>query len=203
MKINKILFFLLFPLITELVVSCCDCNIETLIGHYTNKDIVLTNIDNSGSEPITTTANSVPKQAYGIRTQLNREKTACLSPSKSIFIQTAYATSCNCPPPNQLLARDSVTAIQIFTLNDFDANHPANSDVSDYFRIFKGSSFSTISDFIIDYNTILYDESELELLFDVLLMTPPILNQKHYFKIKISLSDGRTLEATTTSIDLI
>jgi hypothetical protein len=202
MKINKILFLLLFPLIAEVVVSCCDC-IDPLIGHYTNKTIVVNNIDNSGSEPMTATANSVPKEAFGIRTKLNREKTACLSPSKSFFIQAAYATSCDCPPPNQLLAKDSVTAIQIFTLNDFDTNHPANSDVSDYFKIFKGSSFSTITDFIKKYNTILYSESELELSFDALLMTPPSLNQSHYFKIKITLSDGRTLEGITTSIDLI
>lgn len=202
MRINKILFVLLFPLIAEVVISCCDC-IDPLIGHYTNKTIVVKNIDNSGSEPMTTTANSVPKEAFGIRTQLNREKTACLSPSKSLFVQTAYATSCDCPPPNQLLARDSVTTIQIFTLNDFDTNHPANSDVSDYFKVFKGSSFSTIADFIKKYNTILYSDSELELTFDVLLMTPPSLNKSHYFKIKITLSDGRTLEGITTSIDLI
>jgi len=202
MRINKILVLILFPLIAEVVVSCCDC-IDPFIGHYTNKTVEVKNIDNSGSEPITTTANSVPKEAFGIRTKLNREKTACLSPSNSIFIQTAYATSCDCPPPNQLLARDSVTAIQIFTLNDFDTNYPANSDVSEFFKVFKGSSFSTISDFRKNYNTILYSESELDLTFDALLMTPPSLNQSHYFKIKITLSDGRVLEGITTSIDLI
>ncbi|WP_221390570.1 DUF5034 domain-containing protein [Dyadobacter sp. NIV53] len=202
MKINKILLLLLFPLMAEVLVACCDCT-DPLIGHYTNKTIVVNNIDNSGSEPMTTTANSVPKEAYGIRTQLNREETACLNPFKYLFIQTAYATSCGCPPPNQLLARDSVIAIQIFTLNDFDVNHPANSDISDYFKIFKGSSFSTIANFIKMYNTVLYSKSELELSFDALLMIPPNLNQNNYFKIKIILSDGRTLEGTTTSIDLI
>lgn len=202
MKINKILFLLLFPFIAEVAVSCCDC-IDPLIGHYTNKTILVNNIDNSGSEPITATANSVPKEAFGIRTKLNREKIACLSPSKSFLIQTAYATSCGCPPPNQLLAKDSVTTIQIFTLNDFDTNHPANSDISDYFKIFKGTSFNTITDFINMYNTILYSENELQLSFDALLMTPPSLNQSHNFKIKITLSDGRTLEGITTLIDLI
>jgi hypothetical protein len=152
---------------------------------------------------MTTTANSVPKEAFGIRTQLNREKTACLSPSKSLFIQTTNATSCYCPPQNQLLARDSVIAIQIFTLNDFDTHHPANSDVSEYFKVFKRSSFSSITDFLKKYNTILDRESELELTFDILLMTPPSLNQNHSFKIKVTLSDGRTLEGITTSIDLI
>lgn len=202
MRINKILFVLLFPLIAEVVISCCSC-IDPLIGHYTNKAMIVKNVDNSGPEPLTTMANSVPKEAFGIRVQLTRERTACLSPSQSFFVQSAYATSCECPPPNQLLARDSVTTIQIFTLNDFDTNHPTNSDVSDYFKVFKGTAFSTIADFVKKKNTVLYSDNELALDFDVLLMTPPSLNQSHNFKIKITLSDGRILEGVTPSIDLI
>ncbi|HRP90899.1 MAG TPA: DUF5034 domain-containing protein [Edaphocola sp.] len=202
MRINKILVVLLFPLIAEVMISCCDC-IDSLIGHYTNKTMIVKNLDNSGPNPLTTTTNSVPKEAFGIRVQLTRERTACLAPPQSFFIQSAYATSCKCPPPNQLFAQDSVVTIQIFTLNDFDPNHPANSDVSDYFKVFEGSTFSTITDFIKKKKTVLYSDDELELDFDVLLMTPPSLNQSHKFKVKITLSDGRILEEMTPSIDLI
>lgn len=202
MKINKILIVLLFPLITEVVISCCNCLVP-LIRYYTNKTVKIQNIDNSGSEPMITTANTVHKEAFGIRAQLNREKTACLSPFKSLFIQTAYANGCRCPPSNQFLARDSITAIQVFTLNDFDIMHASNSDISDYFKIFQSFSLSTITDYIKKYDKVLYTDNELELKFDLLLMTPPTINKNHKFKIKITLSDGRILEGESTPIELI
>ncbi len=202
MRINKILIVLLFPLIAEVVVSCCDCA-DPSIGHYAHKAIVVENIDNSGGEPVTTTANSVPKAAFGIRAELTRERTTFLTPTKSLFVTSAYATSCDCPPPNQLFGRDSVTAIEIFTVNAFDASHPANSDVSAYFSVFRGTTFNTIGDYLKKHPTVVYSESELAVTFDALLMTPPSLNLSHSFKIKVTLSDGRTLEGITTSINLL
>lgn len=204
MKLNKIFIILLFPFITEIAVSCCDCP-DTIFGRYTNKEILVTNIDNSGSKIMTTTANAVYKEAFGIRITLNRERTACLIPRHSIFIQTAYATKCVCPPEIELLAKDSVTTIQIFTVNDFNADHSENSDISDYFKVFnqQSFSFSTISDFLRENNTTLDHESMLEATFDLLLMTPPNLNKNHSFKIVMTLSDGRVLQEITTPIDLI
>ena len=202
MKINKILIILLFPFIAEVIISCCDC-IEPLIEHYTNKTLLIKNIDNSGSEPVVTTANSVPKEAFGIRTKLRREKVAFLKPTKSLFIPTAFATSCDCPPEKQLYARDSIISIQLYTLNDFDTNHPSNSEVSDYFKIFQGASFSTIKDYLTKYNTVLYNDNELDFEFDLLLMIPPSLNKSHSFKLKITISDGRVFEEASTPIELL
>jgi hypothetical protein len=203
MKLNKIFIIILFPLIAEVAVSCCDC-LTTTSGRYTHKNILVHNIDNSGSEIKATTANSVYKEAFGIRIKLNREKTACFIPRHSIFIQTAYATSCDCPPEIEFLAKDSVTTIKIFTLNDFDAKHSANSDISDYFKVFDQQhfSFSTISGFLKKDNTTLFNERELEATLNLLLMTPPSLNKNHSFKIVINLSDGRILQGITTPIDL-
>lgn len=201
MRINKYLIVLLFPLISLIVASCCDC-IDPIIEHYTNKTITVKNIDNSGMLPEVTNANSVPKEAFGIRVQLNREKTAYLNSFKLFFIQPAYATSCDCPPLNQFEARDSVITIQVFTLNNFDINHDANADVSAYFKVFEKSTFSTLTEFITDYNTLLYDDNKLDLTFDMLLMTPPSLTTNHSFKVKITLSDGRIIEGTTNTIEL-
>ncbi len=92
MSIKKVLIILLFPFITEMVVSCCpDCD-DPIIGHYTNKTLWVSNIDNSGIKPEITNGNPVPKEAFGIRVRLGREKTACLTPRRSLFIQTAYAS---------------------------------------------------------------------------------------------------------------
>ena len=202
MRLIRIIIVLLLPLIAEVVISCCDCP-KPFIKHYTNKLIEIQNIDNSGSEAIITTANSVPKEAFGIRIRLHSEKTACVYPSRSFFIQTASATKCDCPPEYQILASDSVTAIQVFTLNDFDTNHPANSDISDYFKVFQRSSFITIADYIKSYRTVLYDDNELDLKIDLLLMTPPATSKSYKFEIKITLSDGRILEGESTAIKFI
>lgn len=78
MKISKILLVLLFPLIGQFVVSCCDC-IAPLIEHYTNNEILVDHLDNRDSTPIIATSNTVLKNAYGIRIHLNREKTACIN----------------------------------------------------------------------------------------------------------------------------
>lgn len=78
MKISKILLVLLFPLIAQFVVSCCDC-IAPLIEHYTNNEILVDHLDNRDSTPIIATSNTVLKNAYGIRIHLNRKKTACIN----------------------------------------------------------------------------------------------------------------------------
>lgn len=203
MNIKKVLIILLFPFITELVVACCpDCD-DPIIGHYTNKTLSVSNIDNSGIKPEIANGNPIPKEAFGIRVRLGREKTACLTPRRSLFIQTAYARTCHCPPENEFLAKDSVTAIQIFTSADFDANHPAHADISEYFKVFKNNSFTTISNHLEKHSTVVNYEDEFDWTFDLVLMTPPTKNINHSFRVKITLSDNRVLESETIPIDLI
>lgn len=196
---KKILFFLFLPLLTELVLSCCDCP-ETQTLHYTNKTMLLQHLDNSGSGPVVTTSGRVPKAAYGIRIDVVREKTA--AHRKTLFLPAAYAYSCGCPPPLEILPRDSITAIRVFTLQDFDASHAAGSDVSGYFKSYTPYYFLSITDYLQKSRTVLLDESELSTRVDLLLMTPPALNTLHQFRVRLTLSDGRTLEQETTPIDL-
>jgi hypothetical protein len=201
MKAKRVIFIMLFPLIADLVVSCCNC-LEPVIKLYTHKTILVSNLDNSGSQPVITTSNSVVKTGYGIRVQLNREKTVSNGKQGALFIQSAYAFDCDCPPVNQLLPKDSVTSIKIFTLNDFDATHSANADISDYFKVYRFFSFSTIKDYLKNSKSTLYEDSELELTLDLLLMTAPSINAQHKFKVQITLSDGRVLEQETSQIQL-
>jgi hypothetical protein len=202
MKLNKVLFFLFFPLVAEILYSCtCTCPEEFNVkGKYSNTGIKLENVDNSTFQKTITKANSIQKNYYGINVSLSREKTACLSPKRSLFIPSALA--CDCQPGQQLFAKDSIESIQFLTVNDFDEKHKANSDISDYFKVFSTSTPGKISDVITSSYDFMY-EFELEFSFVILLETPPTLNQKHQFKIKIILSDGRILEGMTTAVDLI
>jgi hypothetical protein len=200
MKPIKILLLLLFPLIAELFVSCCDCP-EVTTEFYSNQFLEIDHLDNSGSVAIITNGPSVPKQAYGIQMRLGLEKVACNPASRTHFISTSYAFQCDCPPP-ETIARDSVTTLEIFTTNDFDETHPANTDVSDYFKIFVGSTYASIDDIIPNLSRIYYYELESVVTTELLLMTPPTLNESHSFKVILTLSDGRTFEASSSPIIL-
>lgn len=202
MKTKKIIFILLLPLILEIVVSCCEC-IEPIFQNYTNKAITINNLDNSGREPIVSASTSILKTAYGIRIQLLGEKIACIERPISIFIQSAFATKCDCPPSYQFLPKDSITSIKILSLNDFNSNHSANSEISDYFKVYKYYSFSTIQDYLKNTPAVLNYESDLAIKIDLLLMTAPTIDNQHKFRVQITLSDGRILEQDTSIIELI
>lgn len=163
---------------------------------------MLFNLDNSGYGPKIATSDSVPEEAFGLRLQLEREKTAFYKSFQPVFFQSAYAFTRMCPPP-QIRPRDSVTGIKVFTLNDFNASHQAGSDISAYFKVFERNSFTPIEDYIKKYQTVLYTDQQLEETRDILLMTPPVLNKRHQFKVEISMSDGRLIELLSTEINFI
>jgi len=202
MKINKILVVLLLPLIADTIISCCNCE-ETVVKYYSNKSIEVLNLDNSGNKAVVATNDTARKEAFGIRVMLKKEKTSFLNPPKTLFLQAAYAYDCFCPASYELLPRDSITAIQIFTLNDFDTNHPANSEVSVYFKVFEYNNFTPISEYVKNYKTLLFDDAELGQSIDLLLMTPPQIPGSYKFKVRFNLSDGRIFEQESTAIELI
>jgi hypothetical protein len=201
MKMRKVLILLLLPFIAQVIFVSCNCP-EPLIEYYSNKNFILSNLDNSGKRAVIATRDSVPRAAFGLRLQLNREKTAFYKPVQSAFFQSAYAFSRGCPPP-QIIPRDSITSLKVLTLNDFNASHLSGSEVSVYFKVFERNSFTPIEEYIKQYKTILYSDEQLEEKLDLLLMTPPVLNKHHQFKVVISMSDGRLIELFSTEINFI
>lgn len=88
---------------------------------------------------------------------------------------------------------------------NFDGSHPANADVSAYFKIYKGYAyaFTSIADYLKYPEVRLSNESQFTSTLDLLLMTPPTLNTQHQFSIQITLSDRRVLQTQSSTIDLI
>ena len=201
-----VLFFLLVPVASFIFYSCCPCHIETQNGNYTHKTLFLKNLDNSGEKAVESESLQLNKNAYGIRLYLEREKIAVSHAKQinSIFIQSAYATKCDCPPEFLYFPSDSVVSIKIFTINKFDNQHLENSDITDYFRV--AHSFSTVENFVANLHYIFADDFEYwgqELKLDLLLMTAPTANNKHQFEIQVTLSDGRILKQQTPEIELL
>jgi hypothetical protein len=203
LKINKILSILLLLLLVELITACCNC-IEPTSYYYTNCSLTVKNLDNSGPEPVVAHSDTLLKNAYGIRVTVSRFENTCITKVNGFsFIQSAYAFDCFCPPEVQYLALDSIASIEIKTINDFDAEHLANSNISDYFYVFGGNEFTPIVESIANLETTLYDFENPTLEFDLLLMSPPTAGTRHQFEVLIGLSDGRVLTAQTGYIELI
>jgi hypothetical protein len=214
MRLKKVIAVLFIPTAIQIAIACCDCIVPAL-KNYSNKSMTVDNLDNSGEKPTVTSSSSVSKKAYGIQVNFHREIVAYDQNPLPIFFQTAYALTCDCPPPLEILARDSIVTLRIFSVYDFDSNHPVNSDISEYFKIFENNSFITINEYVkfrkeytYRYGNsksgwTLYDESELESQITLLLMTAPKININNKFKVQIILSDGRMFEQETTEIDFI
>jgi hypothetical protein len=201
-RINKILIILILPLMVEIVISCCDCP-ETTILNYTNCSLFVTNLDNSGESPIISQSDSISKNAYGIKLSIIRNENTCeLKKRNSIFIQSAYAYDCFCPPEIEYMPLDSIVSISITTTHDFDSEHLEYSDVSEYFYVFEYNEFTSIADYISSIETSIPDYFESTYEFDLLLMTPPTLGTEHQFEVNVELSDGRILSTQTEKIVL-
>ena len=201
-----ILFFLLVPIVSALFHSCCNCDVETQHENYSHKAMFLKNLDNIGAKIIESESLQLNKNAYGIRLYLEREKVvvACAKPINSIFIQSAYATSCKCPPEFLYFPNDSIVSIKVFTVNNFDNQHLENSDITDYFRV--AGSYSTIDSYVANMRYTYADDFEYrgrELKLDLLLMTAPTANNKQRFEVQVALSDGRILKQETLEIELL
>ena len=181
----------------ELLVACCYCD-QTIHYSYSNCSMTVSNLDNTGSHPFVTPWNTVAKEAYGIRVEIFRNEHICkVKPNNSLVFQSAYAMSCDCPPEFVYLPIDSITDLKITSLNDFDAEHLANADVSEYFYVRNENNFIEIAKYLADNGSISYDIKYPSLEFDLLLMFPPSMGTDHQFAVEVALSDGRIFNAQT------
>jgi hypothetical protein len=204
MRPQKVIILLVLPFVFQVFGSCwCDCecdNVET--SHYTFQSIAVQHLDNSGPSPVTASG-QVLKHAYGIGVTINREQTARVEPipCNFSFFQSAYANDC---VSGEYVAVDTISTFKIFSLADFDETHPANSDISAYFKISNLNGYTALDDYVDVYGaSTIYNPGELQNELQILLMTPPTLGTTHQFKVEIVLTDGTVIEKTTTSIDLV
>ncbi|MCC6288202.1 MAG: DUF5034 domain-containing protein [Chitinophagaceae bacterium] len=202
MILKKVIILLLVPFATEVFISCCDCN-EPQLFKYTNQSFDVKHLDNQGQSPVIPSNGTALKEAYGLRMTLTCETTVFKQAPVSFFINRSYAFSCGCDPEIQYLAKDSVIAIHIITLDDFDNQHLAGSDISEYFKLHSQHTFISIAEYLQKIATIFYYDNPKTIILDALLMQPPLQSGNYRFKIKMTLSDGRSFTAEPSTIELI
>ncbi|WP_443936741.1 DUF5034 domain-containing protein [Pedobacter sp. MW01-1-1] len=196
--IKKIVFVFGFVLITQLLAACvdCDCPPARTI-YFTNKGLSLSHLDLS-TQAIATSAGKVLSKNYGIRVEMKTDMLTLHKPRMSWSLMSA-AYACSCQEDN-FISKENIISLKIVSNNDFDATHPKNTDLSLYFKARKGVTFIPILDYIKssdDYYGRRYAFSE-----GIFLQVPPTNSTKHAFKVIITLSDNRVIEAETTEIEL-
>ncbi len=201
MKARHVITFMLLPLLLDvLIVSCCDCEPPEDFT-YSNCTLVTQNLNNSGPAPIVTNEENVPKEAFGLKVVINRKENVCMKNTPMLFSTSAYAVFCECFPETNFNGLDSILSLNIFTINDFDSTHLAGSNVSNYFKAYKGSYIN-----LDKYAQLLQEEfyslNDTIATGDILLLNVPDNEGPHQFRTEIMLSDGRTLESISPSIRL-
>lgn len=207
MNYIKIVLILFIPFLLQIIISCCECENTLRTLNFTNKSILLDNLDHSGSEIKFSANNTVIKEAYGIYVRVLREEISLFNPIKSLSLQGAYA--CSCSEDIRYLPKENVTSVQVITLRDFDAKHPTNSDVTSFFKVFEHVDsnyeikYTTIADYFKRLNETHYNGGIAETSFNIFLITPPSEAGNQQFKVRITLSDGRIIEGITPLVELI
>ncbi|MEL6657160.1 MAG: DUF5034 domain-containing protein [Bacteroidota bacterium] len=202
MNYQKVLLVLLLPILANVIIGCCDC-LETIFFNYTNCDISLQSLDNAGPEPLISVSNVVQKEAFGLRVTVDRREDLCQNTFAPLFISSAYAISCDCPPAQLYQPLDSIVTIEVISLTDFDPGNGNGDDITANFSILSFTEFLSIEEFL---NSQFYDIYNLEdeiFSFDLMLMVPPPERGLYQFEVRLALSDGRVLSRISEEIELL
>lgn len=197
----------LFYYLLLLVNACCHCEPERT-RFYTTEDIIAQNVnfeivgDTAFSYNIVNN-DSVPRMNYGLQIQFDIKETVYSKFEIKGLIPTGYACKCS---PDYYSPRDTLKSIRIFTLKNFDASHPAGSEISEYFKFLTQATTSgriskrSIAESISQLSTTTYTPYDnFQFYLDNI---PDSLNSKMEFEIVAEFSKGKMLKDTTSVITL-
>ncbi|MGB1241882.1 MAG: DUF5034 domain-containing protein [Chitinophagales bacterium] len=186
-----------------LTTSCCEDEFT-----YSWSELYLSNVDNRGENPITAEDNRLPAIAYAIGMSMELEFVHYESPFNG-FSNSAYAFSCD----ESYRRNDTIKAIRIRALSDFDESHPVGTELGDLFAAkTRGTvtAFSTLEDktehaiAVSSFAENVNDSSPYDLLtdFDLFLLESPSQEAAFQFIVEVELLNAKVLVDTTDSIVL-
>lgn len=164
-------------------------------------DVKTDNADNTGNEPISLAIDSISKNAYAIQLE---------------YTMTYKGTNGNHDVEYESSFKNeySVSAFNVYSLENFDANHPAGTSLNEYFLVSQGSPYgqynssNTITSIIGTGNI---GSGKLEEnggpSFSnwtskqfLILMQPPTNSGSYSFVVEITQTNNTTISDTTTII---
>jgi hypothetical protein len=139
---------------------------------------------------------------FGARINFNYELIAKLQDLNISLIQSAYALT---KPTDEYLLKDKTLSITIKTINDFDNELLAGSDISDYFKTLWAGDFISINSRLNGTNGInesRISEDYLNEEYDIYLRENPSIGEKHQFEILMEFESGKILSEMTDEIEI-
>jgi hypothetical protein len=203
--LKKVLLILAVTNIIRIIPGCCECDDSTMPFNF-NK-IAIINLDNSGDRAITTTSNTMMREAVAFEVALFDSLGYYYAYESSLNlggIGYAQAMSCDCSFP--LKANQYLTSIKITTLYSLSSEIHAGSDVSGLFvaqptnNSSSGSLYSSLNTICNQTNGKAYYDSGMESFG--LFLTIPVENSRARFVISTIFSDDTILCDTTQLITI-
>lgn len=202
MKITRVAIVLFIPLLFEVVLSCRECP-EAYEQRYGLESLFIQNLDNSGELPVESATGIIPKAAYAVGINFRLLRLANLNKVKLAILPQAHAMRCASCFDTIWYARDTIRTIKLTTVNYFDKNHPAGSDVT---GLFKGLSYKTyipVDKAIINTETSrVYKFEDSRTRLDLYLMSPPENVGLYRFKIDVILSNNGIISVMSPDVEL-
>lgn len=192
MNLKKVAFILALIFLLRIISACCRCG-EPGKLHYLFDEISVQNLDNSGEYDVVSTSERIAKEAFGLQIELTIKKESNYYSPRSISFSSANATSCDCVY-EEFLPKDTISALSISTLSDFDEKRFAGSDVSSYFKVFMPNGFISINQYL-KQPELVYENwlPEKERIILYLLQPPTFFEEKHSFNVEIVFSNGEVV----------
>lgn len=155
---------------------------------YRTDRISLSSADKGGTST-TDSVNSVSAKAYAIRLGLHNVVTGYQGPNKNES-ESGYVRGF------------SLKELNIYTLDHFDADHPAGSDISAYF-LYNYSTQYTIN-YLVQERIMNYPQTrpnpktEFDESYYFMLMQKPDSGGQYTFRLSLEFNDGSSYTDTTT-----
>ncbi|MEL6925306.1 MAG: hypothetical protein AAFO94_14765 [Bacteroidota bacterium] len=189
-----------FPSCDKDTVTMCDCSA------YSYFDVVgMEELDfyrESGNNRTLQPTDSISVLELGaMQLNLKVEFLASLNQSRSGFSLINSAMACSCAGGGKGAKTEKIEDLRIITLHDFDADHPADSDITAMFD-FDGSITNQPSQPLLEYLEENKDEKMMFYLMAFRLKERPAAANDFQVRLELSLSSGERYSIQSNSFIL-
>ncbi len=204
MRRNKVFLFLIVMLAVVLVQVACE---KTQLHYFKFNNAFLQKVQLDVLGPIYTGSTATEKavfepMTFGIEITLTAELIAAANKRNFSIIPSAYAFRYNA---NEYQLIDPINSFTINTINDFDDQHLAGSEVSEFFKTPYGGDYYPVTkllDTINFFNTKRYSVDQLIDSKIIMLRQDPILNTDQQFEICVGFVSGNKIIKETDVIQV-
>ena len=204
--IRKVLFILLTFNLIRIIPGCCDCDVPATFFSFNKTGV--TNLDNSGSFPVTSPYDTMPAAAVAFEVSLYDSTGywyyALLPGETGVGFSRATAMSCDCAYPMQ--AKAHLTNISITTLFPISDQVAAGAEISGLFVASLRGNYA--GDGVYITPEMLCSQTENKIYYDGgiesfgLFLKPEVESPSARFALRFTLSDGSILTDTTALITI-